>query len=131
MKQLQAGYFVDEIRSLLKRKGANMELLSRIVTEFSYFTVDGCDNVSIQNPLLAVAHKIICRGIPTRASIEVSEALLIKHFKDFFKGTIKKEKFEVVLDLKVAPNIELIFFKKKSQKNNSTKNYFTKKELAY
>ncbi|HKM93148.1 MAG TPA: DEAD/DEAH box helicase [Prolixibacteraceae bacterium] len=113
MKQLQAGYFVDEIRSLLKRKGANMELFSRIVTEFSYFTVDGCDNVSIQNPLLAVAHKIVCRGIPTRASIEVSEALLIKHFKDFFKGTIKKEKSEVVLDLKVAPNIELIFFKKK------------------
>ena len=111
MKQMKAGYYIDELRSLLLRKGANMNLIDQIETQFCCFKLDGCDYTSIHHPLLAVAHKIICRGIPTRSSIDVSDALLKKHFNDFYKGIIKKDKANVILDLMVTPNVEFIFFK--------------------
>lgn len=112
MKQLKAGYYIDELRGLLLRKGTNMNLIDQIEKQFCCFKLDGCDYTSIHHPLLAVAHKIISRGIPTRASIEVSDALLKKHFKDFYKGIIKKDKKEIILDLMLATNIEFKFLKK-------------------
>lgn len=110
MKQLQAGYYIDELRGLLHRKEANKNLVEQIEKQFSCFKLEGCDSPSIYHPLLAVAHKIIFRGIPTRASIEVSDAMLKKHFIDFYKGIIKKRKGEIILDLMIPPKIELDFF---------------------
>jgi len=111
MKQLKAGYYIDELRALLLRKGANMNLIDQIEKQLCCFKLKGCNYTSIHHPLLAVAHKILSRGIPTRASIEASDALLKKHFNDFYKGIIKKRDAEIILDLMVTPNIKLNFFK--------------------
>ena len=43
MKQLHAGYYIDELRGLLLRKGTNMNLIDQIEKQFCCFKLDGCD----------------------------------------------------------------------------------------
>jgi len=82
MIQLQAGYIIDSIKEHLKKEFGK-EQIDGLTKQLSYFDLDitvhreNADNNSVIQ-LLSVANNLICRGLPTRPSLQIENVLFDK-----------------------------------------------------
>ena len=97
-----AGYVAAELRRALVECGVPARDVDRFHQRVSAFEVHGLPAPSESQPIdpvLAVAHNYVVRGIPTRASVGLSCAVLSSTFGDSFLGARETGSGEVVLDL--------------------------------
>jgi len=88
MSVFQACYFIDEFDEQLASIVGRETLNTFYETQFLFKVSDFPDIIQEKNasPLLKVAWNIISRGIPTRASLSISEEILRYHLEEDFIG---------------------------------------------
>jgi len=100
LSYLKAGYYIDELYLMLERLVGD-EVLKAFYEKTMPFQVNELPNkidVSDVHPLLKVAWNIVTRGRPTRASLNLSEQILKRHFGDY-QSYINRESSAVKLEL--------------------------------
>ncbi|NMB57296.1 DEAD/DEAH box helicase [Candidatus Beckwithbacteria bacterium] len=94
MKQLHAGYIIDEIAEHLITSYSK-EKVYGLLKHLSFFDTEivSSSGQEIQNPeqILFVANNIITRGLPTRISLDLEKAILEK----FKIGSLNKKQAEI------------------------------------
>lgn len=105
MHILKAAYYIDEFLPVMK-KLSGYEAVEEMYDKITAFELHGLDKIADINkatPLLKVAWNILNRGLPTRASLKITDFLLKTHWGKKYNG-IDLEKSSVSSKIDFAQN---------------------------